>query len=56
MKTAIVVLLCLGLGYWAGIASAKSQLEATLSESLTQYFQTSEGVSACRQVVKEAGG
>lgn len=52
MKTVLIAVLCLGLGYWGGASLAIAEAQ----KSVANYLQSPEGIEGCRQIVRSAGG
>lgn len=52
MKTVLIIVVALGVGYWIGASLAISEAQ----KSVALFMQSPEGVESCRQLVRSAGG
>lgn len=52
MKTALIIIVAAGLGYWGGASLAIAEAQ----KSVAAYVQSPEGIEGCRQIVRAAGG
>jgi len=52
MKTVLIIVVALGLGYWGGASLAIAEAQ----KSMASYLESPAGVQSCRDIVRAAGG